>query len=66
VRKVESGYSFSQIVLRPNLKIASAEERERALDLLRRAEKLCLVARAIGASLKFEPQLEINKPVPSA
>jgi peroxiredoxin-like protein len=62
VRKAESGYSFSQIVLRPNLKIASADARERALDLLRRAEKLCLVSRAIGATLKFEPQLEINKP----
>lgn len=64
VRKGESGYSFSQIVLRPNLKIASAEEREQALDLLRRAEKLCLVSRAIGTTVTFEPQLEINKSTP--
>lgn len=62
VRKSESGYNFSEIVVRPNLKIASAEERERALDLLQRAEKLCLVSRAIGTTLKFEPQLEITKP----
>jgi len=62
VRKAESGYSFTQIVLRPNLKIASAEERDRALDLLKRAEKLCLVSRALGTTLKFEPQLEITKP----
>jgi len=61
IRKAESGYAFSAIVLRPNLKIGSAEERERALDLLRRAEKLCLVARAIGTKLQFEPQLEIAK-----
>jgi len=64
VRKAESGWTFSQIVVRPNLKIASAEERERALDLLKRAEKLCLVSRAIGATLKFEPQLEITKALP--
>ena len=63
IRKADSGYTFSQIVLRPNLKIASAEERERALDLLRKAEKLCLVSRAIGTALKFEPQLEITKPL---
>ncbi len=63
IRKAESGYSFSQIVLRPNLKINSADERERALDLLRRAEKLCLVARAIGTKLQFEPQLEVAKPL---
>ena len=62
MRKAESGYQFSQIVVRPNLKIGSAEERERALDLLKRAEKLCLVSRAIGTTIKFEPQLEITKP----
>jgi len=39
------------------------EERERALELLKRAEKLCLVSRALGTSLKFEPQLEVTKPV---
>jgi peroxiredoxin-like protein len=62
VRKIDSGYSFTQIVVRPNLKINSAEERDRALDLLKRAEKLCLVSRALGTNLKFEPQLEIVKP----
>jgi len=60
IRKAESGYSFNEIVLRPNLRIRSAEERDRALDLLRRAEKLCLVSRAIGTNLQFEPQLEVN------
>src|SRR5260370_19960048 len=63
VRKVDSGYSFAQIVVRPNLKIASAEQRDRALDLLKRAEKLCLVSRALGPNVMFEPQLEIVKPV---
>jgi peroxiredoxin-like protein len=66
IRKAESGYTFSHILLRPNLKIASAEERERAIDLLKRAEKLCLVARAIGTKLQFEPQLEVAKPTPIA
>jgi organic hydroperoxide reductase OsmC/OhrA len=64
VRKADSGYTFSQIIVRPNLKIGSAEERERALDLLKRAEKLCLVSRALGTTLKFEPQLEISKSAP--
>lgn len=60
VRKVEPGYSFTHIVLRPHLKIGSAEERDRALELLKRAEKLCLVSRAIGTTVTFEPQLEIT------
>jgi len=62
VRKTDSGWNFAQIVVRPNLKITSAEERERALELLKRAEKLCLISRALGTTLKFEPQLEIVKP----
>src|SRR5215469_9039894 len=36
VRTAESGYRFSQIVVRPNLKITAAEERARALELLKR------------------------------
>ena len=62
VRKGESGYNFSEIIVRPNLKIASFVDRDPALDLLRRAEKLCLVSRAIGTTLKFEPQIEVTKP----
>ena len=64
VHKADSGWVFSEIVVRPTLKIVSTEARERALDLLQRAEKLCLVSRAIGTALKFEPQLEIAKPAP--
>jgi peroxiredoxin-like protein len=62
VRKADSGYNFSEIVVRPNLKIASVADRDPALDLLRYAEKLCLVSRAIGTTLKFEPQIEVTKP----
>jgi organic hydroperoxide reductase OsmC/OhrA len=61
VRKAESGYTFAQIVVRPNLKITSLDEQANALDLLRRAEKLCLVSRALGTRVKFEPQLEVAK-----
>ena len=64
VRKADSGYTFSQITVRPNLKIGSADEREQALDLLKRAEKLCLVSRALGTTVKFEPQLEISRSAP--
>jgi organic hydroperoxide reductase OsmC/OhrA len=64
VRKVESGYRFSEIVIRPNVQITSSKEWERALDLLKKAEGLCLVSRAIGTPLRFEPQIEITEVVP--
>ena len=60
VRKMESGYGFSEIALRPTLRIADETERGRALDLLRRAERLCLVSRAFAMPLGFEPQLEVT------
>jgi peroxiredoxin-like protein len=59
VRKADPGYKFTEIVIRPNLKIASVEERDGALELLQKAQRLCLVSRAIGTPLRFEPQLEI-------
>jgi organic hydroperoxide reductase OsmC/OhrA len=61
--KAESGYGFTEIVVRPSLKIASLEEREHALELLKKAERLCLVSRALDVPLKFEPQLEVSRPL---
>jgi peroxiredoxin-like protein len=59
VRKADPGYGFSEIVIRPNLKIASSKEREHVLDLLKKAERLCLVSRTIEVPLRFEPQIEV-------
>ena len=63
VRKADPGYGFSEIVIRPKLTIASFKERERALDLLKKAERLCLVSRAIDVPLRFEPQIEVTEGV---
>lgn len=57
--KMESGYGFSEIVIRPTLKLADDTERGRAHDLLKKAERLCLVSRALAMPLRFEPQLEV-------
>jgi organic hydroperoxide reductase OsmC/OhrA len=62
IRKAESGFGFTEIVVRPSLKIASLEERELALELLKEAERLCLFSRALDVPLKFEPQLEVSRP----
>jgi organic hydroperoxide reductase OsmC/OhrA len=59
LRKSTCGYDFSAIVIRPKLRIACSNERERAFNLLRKAERLCLVFRAIDAPLRFEPKIEV-------
>ena len=63
VRKTQSGYGFNEIVIRPNLKIACFEEQERAFGILKKAERLCLVSRALDVPLKFEPQIEVTEAV---
>jgi organic hydroperoxide reductase OsmC/OhrA len=63
IRKAQSGYGFTEIVIQPTLKIACFEQRERALDLLKKAERLCLVSRALGTTLRFEPKIEVAEPV---
>jgi len=60
MRKVQSGYMFTEIVLRPLLKIADPEQVERAMNLLNRAARLCLVSRTLDTPLRFEPKVEVT------
>ena len=63
VRKSGFGYTFSEIVIRPTVKIASSKERDRALELLKKSENLCFASGVIGTPLKFEPKIEVAEPV---
>lgn len=60
VDKVDSGYSFTRVILRPHLKIRTAPDRSRAFDLLRKAQSLCLVSRALAVAQTFEPVVEVG------
>src|SRR6266567_6017286 len=53
VHKADSGYHFSEIAIHSNLTLWSEEGRERALVLLRKAEALCLVSRALSITPTF-------------
>src|ERR1700675_4557816 len=61
VSKTDTGYCFSEIVIRPNSKLASEESRQRAISLLHKAKELCLVSRSLATPQKFEIQVEIRK-----
>ena len=66
LRKMESGYNFSEIVIRPTLKIADDAERGLALDLLKEAQRLCLICRTFATPMRFEPHLELAATLSSA
>jgi peroxiredoxin-like protein len=59
IKKVESGYSFSEIVIRPNLSVADENDRTRGTHLLEKAKTLCLVARALSVPQRFEPHIQV-------
>ncbi len=59
--KDEGGWRFSEITLRPILKIAREEDRERAVRLLKKAEKSCLIARSLACRIVLEPEVKIEE-----
>ena len=63
IQKVESGYAFTEISIRPNLSIADAPEQARGLRLLHKAKSLCLVSRAISVPQVFDPRIQVNNAV---
>lgn len=60
IEKIESGYAFTAIVIRPNLSVTSEEEEARGLRLLQKTKTLCLVSRALSVSQVFEPRVQVT------
>jgi hypothetical protein len=61
VHKIDSGYSFGEIVTCPALTVVRGEDQERALRLLQKTQELCLVARALSVKHGFEPRIVVAK-----
>jgi organic hydroperoxide reductase OsmC/OhrA len=60
VEKDEVGWKFSEVVLRPRLKIARAQDLDRGNRLLVKAEKNCLIGRSLACPLSMEPEITMN------
>lgn len=71
LEKNDEGFRFSRIVLRPRLCVIREDDRERALKLLQKAERSCLVARSLQSEVTIDPLIvvqaadEITLPVPA-
>jgi peroxiredoxin-like protein len=61
LEKEGSGWRFSTVTLCPRLKIAREEDRERALRLLEKAEKGCLIARSLNCSIAVTPEIKVEE-----
>ena len=49
---------FTEIVLRPRLTVAAGTDRERALRLLEKSEKGCLVSASLSTPIRLEPEIQ--------
>jgi len=48
---------FTEIVLRPRLRIPPGTDRDRALSVLQKSEKACLVSASLATPVRLEPEL---------
>lgn len=58
--KVDGKYMMTEIVLRPILVIKDPEQQERAMRILEKSEKACLISNSIKSAIVFEPVIQVN------
>jgi len=63
IEKQEGGYRFTTITVRPTVTIHHEEDRERTGRLLEKAERICLIARSILATIVLEAKIVVEAPV---
>lgn len=57
VEKGEGGFRFTRVTVRPVLTTTNESDRERALRLLEKAERACLVSRSLQSQIVLDPQV---------
>ena len=55
LERVEGTLRFTEFTLRPALKIPAGADRDRALRLLEKAERSCLVTNSLRSTVRLEP-----------
>lgn len=57
IEKLEGGFQFTRVVVRPTLTIQRDHDRERAARLLEKAERVCLISRSLACTVVLEPRI---------
>ena len=60
LEKSAGGYSFTQVIVQPTLEIHDHSDRDRALRLLEKAERACLVSRSLKSEIKLQPDVFVR------
>src|ERR1700757_2307578 len=57
IEKLEGGFKFTRITLRPVVSIHDEKDRERIGRVLEKAEQVCLVSRSLECAIALEPTI---------
>src|SRR4030095_2661978 len=60
VEKLQGGYRFTQILLRPTVTIEREDDRERMARIMEKAERRGLVSRSLACKMLFEPGILVG------
>lgn len=63
LEKPEGYLRFTRFVIAPTITLARESDRERALRLVEKAEKGCLIARSLNGQIAVEPMILVGAPV---
>ncbi|HXX20117.1 MAG TPA: OsmC family protein [Candidatus Acidoferrum sp.] len=63
LEKDTSGWKFTEIKLRPALRVSQEKDGDRGVRLLEKAERTCLIARSITAKVTLEPTIKVSPEV---
>jgi peroxiredoxin-like protein len=63
IEKQEGGFRFTQITVKPRVRIEREEDRERAERLIVKAERACLISRSLSCTVAVNAKIEIEEPV---
>jgi peroxiredoxin-like protein len=57
VDRKDGSLRFTEIVLRPRVTVAAGADRERAIKILEKAERSCLVSASLATPIRLEPEV---------
>lgn len=63
VRGEDRLYRIETVTLRPRIVISDPDKVDRAIRLINKAEKVCLVSRSVSSEIKLEPVIEVASKV---
>ncbi len=59
IEKLEGGFKFTRITLRPVITIHHEKDRERIGRVLEKAEQVCLVSRSLDCDIALDPTIQV-------